>query len=463
MSPTAYERLVDTLRGQGVVTETNGAARAKCPAHNGTSSTSLAIRPIDGSVLVYCHAGCQTVDVLAALKLAMRDLFDERNGAEYVYPDGRRVHRTPHKTFYQKGNRKGQALFHADRIGDTDTIYVVEGEKDVLAGESVGAVAVCPAMGAGKAHKFDWSPLKGKTAIVIADKDEPGRRHAAQVVELLEGIAASVTVAEAAVGKDLADHIAAGHGLDELVYTPPKMAATPQQSRSTEVPTIALLRCILDEVAKEVRSRGLVGEEQLAKTLYLVLTSRLLDKQVSAGVKGHSASGKSYTVETVTRFFPDEAYLEFTAMSERALVYSTQQYAHRTIVIYEVTALREGVEDDMTAYFIRSLLSEGRIDYEVTIRDKDGGFTTKKITKKGPTNLIFTTTKTQVHAENETRILSLATDDSREQTARVFLELADEHNGGNDFEPWRDFQRWLATAEHRVTIPYGTQLARRVP
>ena len=40
--------------------------------------------------------------------------------------------------------------------------------------------------------------------------------------------------------------------------------------------------------------------------------------------------------------------------------------------------------------------------------------------------MVFTTTKTKVHAENETRVLSLATDDSRAQTARVLLELADE-------------------------------------
>jgi hypothetical protein len=40
-------------------------------------------------------------------------------------------------------------------------------------------------------------------------------------------------------------------------------------------------------------------------------------------------------VETVTRFFPPEAYLEFTAMSEHALVFSTETYAHRTLVVYE--------------------------------------------------------------------------------------------------------------------------------
>jgi hypothetical protein len=237
---------------------------------------------------------------------------------------------------------------------------------------------------------------------------------------------------------------------DGAVLTPPNTTATPQHSRSSDVPTLARLRRILDDLATEIRSRGLVGEERLAQTLYLILTSRLLDKQVSAGVKGHSASGKSYTVETVAKFFPKDAYLEFTAMSERALVYSTEQFAHRTLIVYEVTALREGVEDDMTSYFIRSLLSEGRIDYEVTIRDKaSGGFTTKKITKQGPTNLIFTTTRTRVHAENETRILSLATDDSRAQTARVLLELADESNDDRDLQPWHDLQRWLADAEHR--------------
>jgi hypothetical protein len=217
MTDTAYERILNRLRDHGHVTENHDGARAKCPAHNGTSSTSLVIRPIDGSVLIYCHAGCQTVDVLAALQLQTRDLYDARNGAEYVYPDGRRVHRTPNKTFYQKGNTKGRALFHADRIGDAGTVYVPEGEKDVLAAESVGAIAVCPAMGAGKAHKFDWSPLGGRHVVVVADRDRPGRKHGCQVAELLEGIAVSVAIAEAAVGKDLADHIAAGLGLHELV------------------------------------------------------------------------------------------------------------------------------------------------------------------------------------------------------------------------------------------------------
>ena len=70
-------------------------------------------------------------------------------------------------------------------------------------------------------------------------------------------------------------------------------------------------------------------------------------------------------------------------MSERALVYSTEEYAHRTLVVYEVTALREGVEDDLTSYFIRSLLSEGRFVYPVTVRTKTAVSSPRRSSRKG--------------------------------------------------------------------------------
>ena len=117
--------------------------------------------------------------------------------------------------------------------------------------------------------------------------------------------------------------------------------------------------------AVAARRCGLVGERATAQLLYLAITTRLFDKPVSVGVKGHSSSGKSYVVQVTCRFFPKRAVIEMTAMSQRALVYSKENYRHRTLVLYEVVALREGVEDDLTSYFVRSLLSEGRISYAV--------------------------------------------------------------------------------------------------
>ena len=49
------------------------------------------------------------------------------------------------------------------------------------------------------------------------DKDERGYNHARDIAEILRPIAASVVIVEAALGKDVADHIAAGYALDELV------------------------------------------------------------------------------------------------------------------------------------------------------------------------------------------------------------------------------------------------------
>ena len=88
-------------------------------------------------------------------------------------------------------------------------VYIVEGEKDVHAIEAAGAVATCNPMGAGK-----WRPEFGKHlagirhAIIVADKDEPGREHALQVRELIRKHVVAISVVEAAEGKDAADHLA---------------------------------------------------------------------------------------------------------------------------------------------------------------------------------------------------------------------------------------------------------------
>src|SRR5262249_23931357 len=125
-----------------------------------------------------------------------------------------------------------------------------------------------------------------------------------------------------------------------------RATAQPSEDR----PALADEPKILDRLRAEVRRRGLVGEDRKAAGVYLVLTSRMLDRPVSAGVKGHSSSGKSYVVETLLRFFPASAFVEYTAMSQCALVYSREEFKHRTIVVYELTALREGVDDDLTSY-----------------------------------------------------------------------------------------------------------------
>ena len=57
------------------VTECGNGHTALCPAHyDNRNSLSLA-EGDDGKILIYCHAGCYTQDIVAAAGLEMKDLF----------------------------------------------------------------------------------------------------------------------------------------------------------------------------------------------------------------------------------------------------------------------------------------------------------------------------------------------------------------------------------------------------
>jgi hypothetical protein len=248
----------------------------------------------------------------------------------------------------------------------------------------------------------------------------------------------------------------------KVVHTPPDSPATVPP----HVPDLASEQDILARSRMAFRGCGVVGEDATAAIVYLAIVSQLLDEPVSLVVKGSSSSGKSKTVQTVTRFFPKDAVVELTGMSERALVFEQREFRHRTIVVYEAVALRERAEKqsgNLTAYFVPSLISEGRISYPMSVRRKDGEWTTKVYEKEGPTNVIVTTTQLRLHNENETRLLSLNTDDSAQQTQRVLVEIAREARGDVDLEPWRQLGAWVRTADRRVTIPFAKYLAENTP
>lgn len=132
---TAFDRVLDqlTAAGKQVHRRGNDQASAQCPAHDDANpSLSLTRRPED--TLVHCHAGCPTPDVMAALDLTMRDLYDHPK-ADYRYQGGRVVHRaydstTGRKRFRQTGNTDDTSLYRVERLDGHrkgNPVYVVEG------------------------------------------------------------------------------------------------------------------------------------------------------------------------------------------------------------------------------------------------------------------------------------------------------------------------------------------------
>lgn len=97
-----------------------------------------------------------------------------------------------------------------------ETVYVVEGEKDVHTAERFGAVATCNPGGAGKWQPRYSEALAGATVVIVADNDEPGINHARQIAQTFPA-SNHATIVRAAEGKDISDHLGAGLTLDELV------------------------------------------------------------------------------------------------------------------------------------------------------------------------------------------------------------------------------------------------------
>jgi len=282
----------------------------------------------------------------------------------------------------------------------------------------------------------------------------------------------------------LDDYLAGGGSIDALIESSTPQLVLPVQAEMTaadDSPSDPLAETShlhtppswvsdQDILARLVRDMGVwcgfTGEHRNARLTYLAVTSRILDDPVSIAVKGLSSSGKSYTVVSVLRFFPKDAFIAMTAMSERALIYMKDDFAHRTLVLYEAVALREErekTESNLTAYIVRSLLSEGEIRYPVAVRGPDGKMTTETIVKEGPTNFIVTTTATSLHGENETRMISLPTDDSAAQTSRIMASIAAGKRDEADFSEWHAYARWIAAGNKRVVIPYAGWLAETIP
>lgn len=77
-------------------------------------------------------------------------------------------------------------------IEDGETIFVVEGEKDVHNLQSLGLVATCNPGGSGKWGAEYSAQLAGGDVVVLADNDEVGDKHAEEVCRSLRGKAKRV-------------------------------------------------------------------------------------------------------------------------------------------------------------------------------------------------------------------------------------------------------------------------------
>jgi hypothetical protein len=213
---TISEQIAASLGGQS--RKANGGYMARCPIHD-DSTSSLSIDEKDGKILLKCMAGCDSREIIGLIrsnghwpketkqnrpaKKRTAAIFDYSIGAEIVF----QAVRYEPKGFSQRRpdgqggwiyNLQGVEPFpyNLEAVQASEWCLLVEGEKDVERLKAIGITASCNPMGAGKWRESYNKHFAGKQVAIIPDNDEPGRKHAQDVAQHLQGIASSVKVVE---------------------------------------------------------------------------------------------------------------------------------------------------------------------------------------------------------------------------------------------------------------------------
>lgn len=202
-----------------------------CPAHEDKNNSLSVSVGADRKILLYCHAGCDTEQIVNAIGIKLEDLFEEKPKepekkkivAEYEYRDlsGNVIHKTIRyepKGFSQcakcqDGTWKYSlkdvktVLYNLKEVAESvesgKIIFVVEGEKDCDNMKMLGYTATTSPMGAGK-WKDEYSDyLTGANVIIIPDNDETGKKHSLQVANSLLGKARSIKIIDLSKETDM--------------------------------------------------------------------------------------------------------------------------------------------------------------------------------------------------------------------------------------------------------------------
>lgn len=247
MNPTPLDNVLAHLAG---VKRSGEQWVALCPSHGDERNPHLYINEGDNeAVLLHCHKGCTTDEVLGAMGLEMTDLFPPKEKSDKKGPrkevasssshkirdaHGNVVaihHRKPeprpddpkHKRVWWTGpngkpglaGRRSDDLplygcHHIVKKGEGGNVVLVEGETAAEALLKTGIPAVGTVTGADNTpSKKSLAFLEGRTVILWPDNDDLGVKHMRRVGKMLQGIATEILWHEwegAPEKGDAADH-----------------------------------------------------------------------------------------------------------------------------------------------------------------------------------------------------------------------------------------------------------------
>ena len=262
-------------------------------------------------------------------------------------------------------------------------------------------------------------------------------------------------------------------------YEVKRMAAAQEEESKEEVVDPAI-QSLAETIAKDpalirkridaVNQSGVVGERNVIAMYFAALDSRLLPEDTATpnalAIKnsGHDGSGKSYSMKKTLDLYPVGAYHLITSGSAKSLYYLPQGLKHRALIVAEAFQFQaNNAADSEFVYVVRSLLSEGRVSYQVPQKDEDGKFVTVEKRLDGPTSFITTTIIDKLEPQLEDRLFTIHPDESMEQTRSIMTMTAKIKDGSFEgldrktIEAWQHFHSLLQPVD--VVVPPAIQIS----
>jgi hypothetical protein len=120
-------------------------------------------------------------------------------------------------------------------------------------------------------------------------------------------------------------------------------------------------------------------------------------------------------MDAVLSFFPEEERVKYSAMTGQSLYYLGE-----TNLKHKILAIVEETGAEKASYALKLLQSEGELTIASTGKDpQTGRMETQEYHVEGPVAIMLTTTAIDLDEELQNRCLTLAVDESPEQTARI--------------------------------------------
>lgn len=262
----------------------------------------------------------------------------------------------------------------------------------------------------------------------------------------------------------------------EQVYVPPAEPTPEQRAQEAEelfadCKELAETDDLLHLFHRELRRDSFVGDTTLPRLIYLAVAGTTIlhpstcQRPVSVAISGVSAAGKNYAAEAALAYLPDDLWFLTSGMSPTALIYDVRDLRNAFLYVPEGATL---VADSRAAVLLRTLISEGRLIYPVTVTRDNEAPVTEIIEREGPTALLLTSSAITLDQDLVTRMLCLHVSDDPNLTGRIMRRIAATFQRGGiperDRSQWQALYKWHRLAgPHKVRVPFARSVARRIP